>query len=70
MKTLDVTNPIHRSLLRRGFFLIAVALVVHAAPVTAQDNEVTNWNQIATNTLVAFPAAAGGAANALQVTWG
>jgi hypothetical protein len=70
MKTLDVTNPIHRSLLRRGFFLIAVALVVHAAPVTAQDNEVTNWNQIATNTLVAFPAAAGGAANALQVNMG
>ena len=45
MKTLDVTNPIHRSLLRRGFFLIGVALVVHAAPVTAQDNGVTNWNR-------------------------
>jgi hypothetical protein len=47
--------------------LIALALVMCAAPAAAQANEVTNWNQIATNTLVAFPAAAGGAASALQV---
>ena len=47
--------------------LIAWALVMRAAPAAAQANEVTNWNQIATNTLVAFPAAAGGAASALQV---
>jgi hypothetical protein len=47
--------------------LIALALVMRAAPAAAQANEVTNWNQIATNTLVAFPAAAGGAASALQV---
>jgi hypothetical protein len=47
--------------------LIAVALVMRAAPAAAQANEVMNWNQIATNTLVAFPPAAGGAPSALQV---
>jgi hypothetical protein len=49
--------------------LIAVALVALAGPV-ALANEVTNWNQIATNTLVAFPPAAGGAPTALQVNMG
>ena len=44
--------------------LIAVALVALTGPV-ALAHEVTNWNQIATTTLAAFPAAAGGAANAL-----
>jgi hypothetical protein len=67
MKTLDVTNPIHRSLLRRGFFLIAVALVALAAPRVARANAVTDWNQVAVSTLVAFPAPAGGAPTALQI---
>ena len=49
--------------------LIAVALVALTGPV-ALAHEVTNWNQIATTTLAAFPAAAGGAANALQVNMG
>src|SRR5438094_6723640 len=49
--------------------LIALALVALAGPV-ALANEVTNWNQIATNTLVAFPGPAGSAANALQVNMG
>jgi hypothetical protein len=48
-------------------FLITSALVALAAPVAALASEVTNWNQIATNTLVAFPPAAGGAPSALQV---
>src|SRR5437762_7558913 len=50
--------------------LIALALVGLAAPVAALANEVTNWNQIATNTLVAFPGPAGGAPNALQINMG
>src|SRR5438034_3232481 len=49
--------------------LIALALVALAGPV-ALANEVTNWNQIATNTLVAFPGPAGGAPTALQVNMG
>jgi hypothetical protein len=44
--------------------LTAVAL---AAPAAVQANEVTNWNRVATNTLVAFPLAAGGAPPALQI---
>src|SRR2546428_9830286 len=50
--------------------LIALALVAVAAPAAAQANEVTNWNRIATETLVAFPPAAGGAPNALQINMG
>jgi hypothetical protein len=50
--------------------LIASALLVHVTPLAAQANEVTHWNQIATDTLVAFPAAAGGAANSLQINMG
>jgi len=50
--------------------LIALALVLRAEPATAQGNEVTHWNQIATDTLVAFPAGAGGAANSLQINMG
>jgi hypothetical protein len=46
------------------------AVVVRAAPAAAQANEVTNWNRIATDTLVAFPPAAGGAAPALQINMG
>jgi hypothetical protein len=49
--------------------LIALALVA-LAPVAALATEVTNWNQIATTTLLAFPAAAGGAAPALQINMG
>jgi hypothetical protein len=45
-------------------FAAAVAL---AAPTAAQANEVTNWNRIATSTLVVFPGPAGGAAPALQI---
>jgi hypothetical protein len=47
--------------------LIALALV---APAAAQANEVPHWNRIATDTLVAFPAPAGGAAPALQINMG
>ena len=49
---------------------IALALVVLASLPVAQANEVTHWNQIATDTLAAFPPAAGGAPNALQVNMG
>ncbi|MEO8424838.1 MAG: vanadium-dependent haloperoxidase [Actinomycetota bacterium] len=41
-----------------------------AAPAVAQINEVTNWNRIATSTLVQFPPLAGGAPPALQVNMG
>jgi hypothetical protein len=50
--------------------LIALALVMRAAPAAAQANEVTNWNQIATDTLVAFPLPAGGAAPAMYINMG
>jgi hypothetical protein len=45
-------------------------LVSFAAPAAAQANEVTDWNRIATNTLVAFPGAAGGAPPALNINMG
>jgi len=45
-------------------FVVAVALAV---PLTAQANEVSNWNRIAMSTLVVFPGPAGGAPPALQV---
>src|SRR5439155_14133734 len=41
-----------------------------AVPAAAQANEVTNWNRIATDTLVAFPLPAGGAPPALTVNMG
>lgn len=47
--------------------LIALGFVIACAPVTALSHEVRNWNQIATNTLFAFPPPAGGAPNAIQV---
>src|SRR6187200_3614493 len=50
--------------------LIALALLVHATPVAAQANEVTHWNQIASDILVAFPGPAGGAPSALQLNMG
>ena len=46
---------------------LAAAGVALAAPAAAQANEVTNWNRIATSTLVAFPLPAGGAPPALQI---
>jgi hypothetical protein len=47
--------------------LIAVALVALASPAVVRANAVTDWNLIASNTLVALPAPAGGAPSALQV---
>src|SRR2546430_16882631 len=49
---------------------IALALVALASPPVAQANEVTHWNQIATDTLAAFPPAAGGAPKALPINMG
>ena len=46
------------------------AVVAPAAPAAAQANEVTNWNEIASTTLVAFPGPAGGAPPALQINMG
>jgi hypothetical protein len=43
------------------------AVVAPAAPAAAQANEVTNWNEIATSTLVQFPGPASGAPPALQI---
>src|SRR2546430_17238164 len=47
--------------------LIALSLVALASPLIAQANEVAHWNQIATDTLAAFPPAAGGAPQYLPV---
>jgi hypothetical protein len=46
---------------------IALALLALASPAVVRANAVSDWNLIASNTLVAFPAPAGGAASALQV---
>ena len=51
-------------------FAAVVAPAAPAAPAAAQANEVTNWNEIATSTLVAFPGPAGGAPPALQINMG
>jgi hypothetical protein len=49
----------------------ALAVVVAlAAPAAAQANEVTNWNRIAAETLVAFAPTSGGAPPALQINMG
>jgi hypothetical protein len=45
-------------------------VVVPAAPATAGVNEVTNWNRIATATLVLIPGPAGGAPPHLQINMG
>jgi hypothetical protein len=54
--------------------LIALAglavVVVPAAPAAAAVNEVTNWNRIATATLVQIPGPAGGAPPVLQISMG
>jgi hypothetical protein len=47
--------------------IAALTTVAFAAPAAAQASEVTNWNRIATNTLGALPAPAGGAAPAMQI---
>jgi hypothetical protein len=47
--------------------IAALTAAALAAPTAAPAAEVTNWNRIATNTLVAFPGAAGGASPALQI---
>ena len=51
----------------RIVWLALAASVALALPAPAQANEVTNWNRIAVNTLVAFPMAAGGAPPASQI---
>jgi hypothetical protein len=55
---------------RARWFAVLAAAVAFAAPAAAQANEVTDWNRIATNTLVAFPGAAGGAPPALNINMG
>ena len=50
--------------------VFAAAGALLAAPAAAQANEVTHWNRIAMNTLVAFPGPAGGAPPALQIHMG
>jgi hypothetical protein len=50
--------------------LITPVLVALTSPAAAQANAVTHWNQIATDTLVAFPLPAGGAAPALYINMG
>ena len=52
------------------WFAALAAAVALAAPAAAQANDVTDWNRIATNTLVAFPGAAGGAPPALNINMG
>ena len=54
--------------IRWALALAAFALL--AAPAVAQGNEVTHWDRIATDTLVAVPGPAGGAPPALQVSMG
>ena len=62
---------------RRSVSLLSVivlaglaVIVVPAAPAAAQVNEVTNWNRIATETLVLIPGPASGAPPALQINMG
>jgi hypothetical protein len=56
--------------MRHAWQAVFVAAVALAVPATAQANEVTHWNRIAMNTLVAFPGPAGGAPPALQIHMG
>ena len=62
---------------RRSVSLVSVialaglaGVVAPAAPAAAAVNAVTNWNRIATSTLVQFPGLAGGAPPALQINMG
>ena len=52
---------------RVGWLAILGAALAFAVPAVAQANEVTNWNGIATSTLVQFPGPGGGAPPALTV---
>src|SRR4051812_13757751 len=56
--------------MRNTWWAVFAAAVALAAPAAAQANEVTHWNRIAMDTLVAFPGAAGGAPPALQIHMG
>ena len=58
--------------MKRRSWLLTLALVGAAlvVPGVARANEVTNWNELATSTLVQFPPAGGGFATALQVNLG
>jgi hypothetical protein len=47
--------------------IAALAAIALAAPPAARAGEVTNWNRIATSTLLAFPGPAGSAPPALQI---
>jgi hypothetical protein len=51
----------------RTWLLIAFALVALAVPTAASANGVTDWNRIASDTLVTIPPAAGGAPPAVQI---
>ena len=53
--------------MRHAWQAVFAAAVALAVPAVAQANEVTHWNRIAMNTLVAFPGPAGGAPPALQI---
>jgi hypothetical protein len=53
--------------MRKAWFAALVAAVALCAPVAAKANAVTDWNRIATNTLVAVPGPAGGAPPAMQI---
>src|SRR5215218_5840609 len=52
------------------WFAALAAAVALAAPAIAQASEVTNWNQIAVNTLTGLPGPAGGAPPASQINMG
>jgi hypothetical protein len=69
-KGTTMNSSIHFKKVLILLLLITLALVALASPVGALANEVTNWNQIATERLAAFPAPAGGAAPALQINMG
>ena len=56
--------------MRHAWQAVFAAAVALAVPAVAQANEVTHWNRIAMNTLVAFPGPAGGAPPALQIHMG
>ena len=53
--------------MRRAWCAAFAAAVALGVPVAAHANAVTDWNRIATDTLVAMPGPAGGAPPALQV---
>jgi hypothetical protein len=66
-RLMSVNAPRARALGVLPVLAALAAIVALAAPAAAQASEVTNWNQIATNTLVAFPGPGGGAPPALQI---